>query len=149
MAADLDILLADWTGRRGIDTPERDERGRRFLVFDGAHEVVLTERGDRIRMEAAVATLPPQPDAAEALLDSLLRLQTARSGAASESLAMDPETDALVVIRTLDSTRLDLRGFDRALGAFVNAAAFFQAKADPSDRGAAAPGPAFTQFLFP
>ena len=145
----LDNLLDHWAGVRSTGPPRRDQDGRHYYVFDGEFEVALSQLGDAIYLETDLTDLPKRRDEAEAVLERLLKMQLARSG--EEILAVKPDRDQLMLFGILRADRIDLRGFETALGRFVNAAAFWMKQLEPGAQPAVSvgAGPAAEQIFFP
>lgn len=123
MASELENLLAQWAARRKLDATESDLEGKRYLVFDGRHEVALSQTGETIVFEADLSDLPARRDQAEDLLEQLLKHQLAHAQTGAEVLSLTETGQTLTMFRTARAIRIELNDFDEMLGAFVNALA--------------------------
>jgi len=149
VAGELENFLELWASRRQLAPPRRDDEGKHFLVFDGEYEVALSQAGPSIILETQLAELPGRRDEAEEALKRLLRLQLAKARSEREVLSLAPDRDQLVLFRILRSERLNLLGFDAALGEFVNATAFWLERLAPSDKSPVRAGPVTERILYP
>ncbi|MCP5090632.1 MAG: type III secretion system chaperone [Gammaproteobacteria bacterium] len=145
MPSELETLLTEWSRKRDIEVMPRDEEGRHYLVFDGEHEVMLSQMGDSIYLESDLAQLPADRQGAEELLERLLRTQLARSGESVLSIADSGEHLSMFqVVRTSKAT---LNNFEDALGEFVNSLGLMSRSIVPQQRHQAPSMPASMQFI--
>lgn len=150
MANELDTLLRIWGARRDVATvaADADPFGRRYLTFDGEHEIACFQTGTDLVLEAEIGALPARRDEAEAVLERHLNTQLARAYRSSEVLSLAPDSGRLVLFRTLDARATELAAFDSALSSFVNAQAFWSAEHRSSAVAPRAASPV-AQFLYP
>jgi hypothetical protein len=76
-------------------------------------------------------------------------LQLARAGSGQEVVSMAPESDVLILFRTLRADRIQYLEFERAMGEFVNAAAFWMKKLGSVAQDQFIPGPMNAQIFYP
>ena len=124
----LETILLQWTQRRDIPLSDKNDDGSYYLLFDQEYEVLFIQIGSIVRLETELGLLPDAQAMAEPLLDLLMKLQLIRTRENAEILSLDPELESIVLHRCMDAGALDLTTFDRALGEFVNAAAFWTRK---------------------
>ena len=149
VAGELEGLLEEWSARREIEVAERDAEGRHYLVFDGSFEVAMSQAGNTIYLEADVAEIPARAEAAEELLERLMKLQLVHARKGDETLSVAGAGGTLTLFRVLPADRLDLRRFEGALGDFVNALAFMVQSAAGGVRRAAPVLPQAEQIFIP
>ena len=148
MARALNDLVGTWGETRGL-SPRADDDGRHFFVFDGDYEIALSQIGPRLNIEAELCAVPRQRQQAEALLEDLLSLQLAKAGDSVETLAIDPDSDKLVLYREVPIADLTDRAFADVLAEFVNALAVWSKKTESGQADAASAPPAQIQIMYP
>lgn len=148
MAGELGSLLSQWCATRQMAEPGRESDGRAFMVFDGLYEVALSQVGPTILLEAELGPVPERRDAAEALLETLLRMQLARAAEGEQTLSLS-EAGVLELSEQMEAGRLDRLRFEARLGAFVNATAAMSALMASEPAARAPMPPMATQVLFP
>ena len=133
MAGELETLLSQWSARRDIAASERDAEGKHYLVFDGQHEVALSQLGNSIFLESDLAPLPGRRAEAEDLLERLLKFQLAQAQSGEDVLSVTEAGDTLTLFRVMRADRVDLNAFEKGLGGFVNALAQMASQIAPSE----------------
>ena len=149
MAGELETLLEEWAERRQVEAPQSRSDGKHFFVFDGEFEVAASQLGPSIFLETDLVALPGHREAAESLLDRLLKLQLARARTAHEVVSLAPGSDTLMLFRVLRADRIEFRAFQKAMSDFVNAAAFWTAKLAFTTQARIVPGPVSAQIFYP
>ena len=149
MAGELETLLSEWSARREISASQRDSDGKHYLVFDGAHEVALSQLGNSIFLESDLTPLPGRRDEAEKLLERLMKFQLAQARSGDDVLSVTEAGDTVTMFRVMRADRLDLNTFENGLGGFVNAIAFMASHVAPSERPALRPQPMAEQVFIP
>ncbi|MEM8622182.1 MAG: hypothetical protein AAGG47_01535 [Pseudomonadota bacterium] len=119
----LDRLLVDWARARDGFAPERRD-GHYVFVFDGEYEVELSQDGSRMLMRSELEMLPADIRLANMLIERVLSIHLGRSMAGEEIVTVEPEGKRLILFRELPVPESVTR-FSEAIGAFVNAAAFW------------------------
>jgi Tir chaperone protein (CesT) family len=153
MAQHLHTLLEEWSTSRDLDGTEAgvdvDAEGKSYLTFDGDHEVALSQLGDAIYLESDLAPIPGRREAAEALIERLLKLQLASARTGHEVLSLAADGETLTLFRVLSAGETSLASFQRDLGDFVSSVAFFASKLAAAPKAVARPGPMNAQFFVP
>lgn len=149
MAGELENFLSEWSSRREIEVAERDGDGKVFLVFDGEHEIAMSQLGGSIYMEANLTAVPSRRDEAEAVIENLMKLQLVQARKDDNVLSVTAEDDTLTMFRVLRADRINLNGFERALGGFVNSVAFMTSQLEPEANPVHQRAPMNTQVFFP
>ncbi len=149
MAGELENFLTEWSERRDISASERDEEGKVHLIFDGRHEVSLSQLGSAIYIESDLTALPSRREEAEDVLERLMKLQLAQARKGEDVLSITEDNQSLTMFRTLRANRIDLNEFEAALGAFVNSIAFMSSQLETGQVQARYQAPMSAQILYP
>ena len=123
--SELDILLEEWARRHRVAGLACDEFGNYSLLFDGQYEVRLTQPDRLIVIETELDKVPSDRATAGAVLDELMSLQLADCRDAAEVLALNNDTEHLILFRQLQADRTNAECLAEALSSFVNAQEFF------------------------
>jgi len=119
----LDRLISAWVRVRGGLEPTSED-GVYAFVFDGAHEVELSQDGSQILFRSEIGDCPTQTMAAETAMERLMAVQLGLVFETPATLSLDDTAGAFVIHAEVEPPA-DVTSFDALFGAFVNAVALF------------------------